>query len=255
MCKTSKEGDIMLWDEKIIVGLEHGKTYTHREIVDMLKCEKPDMAYNTYHWAIHRLINLGLLEHKGYDSYSLKEETDFQEYHPSYSEQSTDLIQDISLKYPHVRFTVFETVLMNDFLNHLIAQNTIFLQVEKESSIFMFRYLQDNGYQNIMYKPDKEDYQLYWSRDGIIVTDMISEAPIRSNNPHAIMLEKMLVDMRADKLINSTYSQAEFPYAIEQAKHHYKLDETRLLRYARRRNRENEMKMYLERSTSKYATA
>ena len=239
----------MFWDEKIIDKFKNGKTYSHKEIVDMLKCEKPDMAYNTYHWAIHRLINLGLLEHKGYDSYSLKEETDFHEYYPSYSEKSTDLIKVISQKYPHVRFTVFETILMNDFLNHLIVQNTIFLQVEKESSIFIFRYLQDNGYQNIMYKPDKEDYQLYWSRDSIIITDMISEAPIRSNHPHAIMLEKMLVDMRADKLINSTYSQAEFPYVIEQVKHHYKLDETRLLRYARRRNREGEMKKYLERST------
>ena len=249
MCKTAKEGDIMFWDEKIIDRLEHGKIYSHREIVDMLKCEKPDMAYNTYHWSIHRLINFGILEHKGYDSYSLKEKTDFLEYHPSYSDKSTDLIQIISQKYPHVGFTVFETVLMNDFLNHLIAQNTIFLQVEKESSIFMFRYLQDIGYQNIMYKPDKEDYQLYWSRDGIVVTDMISEAPIRSDNPHVIMLEKMLVDMRADKLINSTYSQAEFPYVINQVKHHYKLDEIRLLRYARRRNREDEMKKYLERST------
>ena len=43
------------------------------------------------------------------------------------------LMEKISKKFPYVSFTVFETVLMNNFLNHLIAQNTIFLQVERES--------------------------------------------------------------------------------------------------------------------------
>ena len=67
------------------------------------------------------------------------------------------------------------------------------------------------------------------------------------------MLEKMLVDMIADKLISTTYSKAEFPDVIEQAQRRYYLDKVRLLRYARRRNREKEMKQYLERSVAENA--
>lgn len=109
-----------------------------------------------------------------------------------------------------MKFTVFETVLLNEFLNHLIAQNTIFIQVEKESSIYVFRFLQEHGVQNVMYKPDKNHFDLYWSKDCVVVTDMISEAPIRTDQPHAVMLEKMLVDMLADKLIAASFSKAQF---------------------------------------------
>ena len=128
--------------------------------------------------------------------------------------------------------------MMNDFLNHLIAQNTVFIQAEKESSIYIFRFLQGKGYQNVMYKPGENDFDLYWSRDEIVVTDIISEAPLRIDEPHKIMLEKKLVDMIADKLISTTYNKAEFPDVIEQVQSRYYLDKVRLLRYARRRNRE-----------------
>jgi len=143
--------------------------------------------------------------------------------------------------YPYVEFTIFETVLMNDILNHLIAQNTVFIQVEKESSVFVFRYLQENGYQSALYRPRKNNFDLYWSRDGIVVTYLISEAPLRVEEPHTITLEKMLVDMVADKLISTTYSKAELEDVFEQAQSMYYLDKVRLLRYARRRNREREM--------------
>lgn len=53
---------------------------------------------------------------------------------------------------------------------------------------------------------------------------MISEAPIRKDNPHMITLEKMLVDIYADKLISSTFSKAEYPGIIRQAESRYMLD-------------------------------
>ena len=64
---------------------------------------------------------------------------------------------------------------------------------------------------------------------------------MRKNEPHVIML----VDMVADKIISTTYSKAELPDVFEQVQRKYNLDKTRLLRYARRRNKEEEMKQYL----------
>ncbi len=118
--------------------------------------------------------------------------------------------------------------------------------MEKESCIFVFRFLQEYGYKNIMYKPRKKEFDLYWSRDCIIITDMISEAPLRSDKPHVISLEKMLVDMTADKMISGTYSKAEYPDIIEQSQSRYFLDRVRMLRYARRRNRVDVILKYLD---------
>ena len=96
-----------------------------------------------------------------------------------------------------------------------------------------------------MYKPDKKDFGLYWTKDGVVVTDMVSEAPMRSKEPYEITLEKMLVDMCADKLISTTFSKSELPEVFKQASSRYTLDQTKMLRYARRRNKEREIAKYL----------
>ena len=240
----------MQWYEQIENLLKCGETYSHKELTDELRKMNPDLSDSTYHWAISNLVREGRIIRLGYDAYAGPDSSNKKEYRPRYSELALGLINQISEKYPFLAFTVFETVMMNDFLNHLIAQNTVFIQAEKESSIFVFRFLQENGYQNVMYKPGKNDFDLYWSKDGIVVTDLISEAPLRTGEPHTIMLEKMLVDMVADKLIRYTYSKAELPDVFAQAQNYYYLDNVRLLRYARRRNREKEMKQYLEGGTA-----
>lgn len=219
--------------------------YLRKELVDMLRNLKADLSDGTYNWILGRLVSDGQLIRQGYDTYRLSDGISKKEYRPDYSKDALSVMNDIQSKYPYVRFTVFETVLMNEFLNHLIANNTIFIQVEKESSIFIFRYLQEAGYQNVLYKPDVSDFDLYWAKGSIIVTDLISESPIRTDNPGEILLEKILVDMLADKLIATTFSKAELPDVFEQAVSRYNLDKVRMFRYARRRNRQDEVKKYM----------
>ncbi len=245
----------MQWYEEVLNRIDDKKTYCHKELMDELRMLKTGLSDSTYHWVISGLVRDGALIRLGYDSYSLSTDLSKYKYVPEYSDTAEELIMLISEKYPYVQFTVFETVLMNEFLNHLIAQNTVFVQVEKESSIYVFRFLQEQGLQNVMFKPSKKDFNLYWSKDCIIVTDMISEAPIRVDKPHSIMLEKMLVDMLADKFIAETFSKAELPDVIEQAQSRYLLDRVRMLRYARRRNRQDALLKYLEGSKVEDATS
>lgn len=143
---------------------------------------------------------------------------------------------------------------MNEFLNHLVAQNTVFIQAEKESSIFLFRFLQEQGYHDLLYRPSGKDFSLYWVKKCIVVSGLISEAPILVDAPHSISLEKLLVDMYTDKLISNTYSKAEFPDVLQLALSQYRVDKAKMLRYARRRNRREELSQLLverEASTTK----
>ena len=79
-----------------------------------------------------------------------------------------------------------------------------------------------------------------------MVTDLISEAPVRESAPHEVCLEKMLVDMFCDKLISTTYSKAEFPEALQKAMANWLVERPKFLRYARRRGREEELRKILE---------
>ena len=236
----------MLWYENMLENIKDKNIYSHKVLIDKLKTLKPNVADSTYQWALSSLVSSGRLTRTGYDSYALSTNLSKKEYTPNYSAQSLELIKLISEKYPYVKFTVFETILMNDYLNHLIAQNTIFIQVEKESSIYVFRFLQESGFMNVMYKPNTKDFNLYWSKDSIVIIDLVSEAPLRKDNPHTIMLEKMFVDILADKLIASSFSKAEFPDIFKQMQSKFLIDKVRMMRYARRRNKQKEITKYFE---------
>ena len=63
-----------------------------------------------------------------------------------------------------------------------------------------------------------------------------------------------LVDIYADKLISATFSKAEYPSVLEQAMEHYRLDRTKMLRYARRRNKEKELRALIERENQDHVS-
>ena len=236
----------MHWYDYTILKLDPDRQYSHQELISELRQDNPKLSESSYHWAISGMLHSGSIVKIGYNEYTIPDGCERKPYKPVYSDISSALLTQVSEKFPLVSFTVFETALMNDFLNHLIAQNTIFLQVEKEYSIFVFRYLQSLGCTDLMYKPSKADYALYWKEDCIAVTDLISEAPVRESSPHEICLEKMLVDMFCDKLIPSTYSKAEFPEVLQKAMTDWLIEKPKMLRYARRRGKEEEIRKILE---------
>ncbi len=227
----------MAWYDKTALRLETHRTYSHRALMTCLREDFPAAPESSLRWAIHGMLKDGRLRKQGYDEYMVGKGEKLPEYRPVYSQLSLDLIKLLGEKYPHISFTVFETVLMNDFLNHMVAQNTVFIQAEKDSSVFLFRFLQEQGYSDLMYKPSGKDYSLYWAKDCVVISDLISEAPILDDAPHSICLEKLLVDMYADKLISATFNKAEFRDVLQLALSQYQIDKAKMLRYARRRNR------------------
>ena len=55
-----------------------------------------------------------------------------------------------------------------------------------------------------------------------------------------------MVDLYCDKLISSAYSKSEYPDVLKQALETYHIESRKMMRYARRRGREDELKKILE---------
>ena len=143
-----------------------------------------------------------------------------------------------------MEFVVFEASLLNEFLNHQIANNTIFIQMEKDASLFIFDILKYEYDEKILYKPNAKEFDIYWSPDCIIILDLISQAPLSHDSPHKILLEKMLVDIIAEKSIAAIFSQSELPDLFTSAMENYQIDKRKLTRYAGRRGKSAEIKKY-----------
>ena len=246
MCIMQKKVILLHLPDNVGHNLESGKSYTRAQIITFLKNNTPSLRDGSYQWALGQLLEAGKIVRTGYNSYTLPQEKRLLSYRPDYSELAGRLMGETAEQYPHVQFVVFETVLLNEFLNHMIAQNTIFVQVQKDVSAFVFRTLQEKGHPHLLYKPSQKEFSFYWTRNCIVVCDMISESPLSVKRPHEILIEKMLVDLYCDKLLRSLYSPAEYPDILKQAFATYQSDRLRMFRYARRRNKETEIRQLLD---------
>ena len=234
-----------MWYDFAIDSLRHGQTYRRAEIISVLKKERDGLSENSYVWAVGNLVKNGLLNHDGRNRYSLAGGKKKTSYIPLYSEAARDIRDQVEMKYPLIGFTVFESVLLNEFLNHQIARNTIFIQAERDIGTFVFEFLRESTNRTVMYRPSQKEYSRYWQPDSVVVLDWTSEAPLDGRFPHDITIEKLLVDIFCDKTIRKTYSESEYASVVETAYDRYNIDTVRLLRYARRRNKEKEIKDFI----------
>ena len=226
-----------MWNEIVTAELTPGQIYRRSEIISLLAKGREGLSPNSYVWLIGDLVRQGVLSHEGTDRYALPTQKGKDVYAPFYSDRAKSLRDSLKEKYPLIPFTLFEMVLMNEFLNHLIAQNTIYIHAERDVSAIVFNYFKYDLNCFALYKPAQKEFWRYWQPDTVVVLDLVSQAPLSAAEPHDITIEKLLVDIYCDKQIQSSYSTAEYPAIVETAYQRYRINTPRLLRYARRRNK------------------
>lgn len=219
-------------------------TFSRKELRNALGGENPAISENSFKWILAEWLDKNQLYKIASDTYSCKPSMK-EPYSPGYSEKSTALISSLAEYYPDVTFVVFETFLLNEFVNHLLAKNTMVVMVEKDMTEFVFDHLNQEYPGKVLLSPSKEDFSRYWTEDCIIVENIISEAPLFKNNVHEITLEKMLVDCVADKVIPLLFTHSECEYIFEEAGSRYNVDYKKVKRYSKRRNCWDKIKAYL----------
>ena len=124
---------------------------------------------------------------------------------------------------------------MNDFVNHQIAHNTLFVAVEADIMGFVFDTLKEKYPGKVLINPTAEIYHQYWSDDMIVIVKLKTEAPKGMVETWHTKLEKLLVDIVSEQLISESISKSEYPNIYEDALARYIVDESCLFRYAKRR--------------------
>ncbi|MDY0288497.1 MAG: hypothetical protein RBR15_06715 [Sphaerochaeta sp.] len=108
---------------------------------------------------------------------------------------------------------MYESTILNEWVNHLIARNVLFVDVEKDYMPNVFRTLQEKLQTTILLKPSVDEYYLYASDATIIVSNLITQAPIR-NDSYDIRIEKLLVDVFANSLLKEFVSANDIEYMV-----------------------------------------
>ena len=197
------------------------------------------------HVLMKRLVEQGKLLKVGYGQYTIpgNEKLSFI-YKPS--EQEQELFRQIKMKFPFVTFCVWEPSVLVPYMRHIPALGMMFVDVERAAMESVFNFLQGwASSTTILLNPTAKECERYITTDNIlIVRPLVNEAPITTMNGITVpTLEKILVDASGDKEL--TFSQGSELYTIfENAFNKNDVNVSRLLRYAARRNRkENILKI------------
>ncbi len=234
-----------MWADQALAKLSDKKIYHRDDLRHIISSEGINISESTFRWTLYNWEKNQKLFRVGYDSYMTVRPEILPIYRPVYSKKSLKLMKLMKDKYSTVNFVIYESFLLNEFLNHQIAQNTIYIQVEKDVSYYIFDKLRDLYSGVILYKPDRIEFYNYWKRDCIVVLDLVSQYPALNEYPHEIVPEKLLVDIIADKSIAATFSPSELPYIYKNFFDSYQIDERRLRRYAGRRGKTDIVEKYM----------
>ncbi len=164
-----------------------------------------------------------------------------------YSKLALQVISFMQERFPLLSFRVWELSWLNEFFNHQFARNQIFLDVEKDGCDFVFSVLAEKFPGRVLLKPKVQDLLHYGTDDGIIIDRLVTEAPKTEEESCQVPLEKLIVDLFANK--NLMLSKGDYPSAIETMFAKYWIDQVSMLRYARRRNRAKDVFGFLREKT------
>ena len=218
----------------VLQGME---SFSRQELTEAMASRygmtEPQIAYD-----LKKQLDQGTLVRVGWGRYSLPKK---RVYRHQYSDSAIDVVKTISEGYDGLDFQVFELRQLNDFMNHQMAHNTIFVAIENDLVDYVFDSLWKTYPGRVMLKPKADQYYRYRQDDEIVVGRLPSETPKGIDEPWMSRLEKILVDVFTDKLVSEIVPDGEKEAIIDGAFSDYMLDENTMIRYAKRKGTDRRM--------------
>ena len=199
-----------------------------------------NVSESSAHVQLNRLVENGLLVKAGYGLYSAPE-TERQGFRYKPSEEERKIAEQIKAKFPFANFCVWRPSVLVPYMRHVPALEMLFVDVERVAMESVFKFLQgDYPALPILLNPTAQECERYITTEKLlIVRPLVNEAPINLVNDTPVpTLEKILVDAAGDKELN--FAQGAELYTIySDAFSKHNVNRKRLLRYAARRNRKD----------------
>lgn len=234
-------------DYTVFLNRKNGDTFDRAELLIEARRQNPEVSEASVKAYLHKMLESGLIGRIGRNAYCSMEKKSI--YYHEYSELALRVMKYMSELYTDLDFRIFELSQVNEFFNHQLAHNTVFVSVEKELGSFVFDALKEEFAGKLLINPTKKMYHQYWSDNMVVINKLTTEAPKGKVNDWRTDLEKMLVDIKIDKVISSTFEVCELPQMYEAAFDKYLIDESQMFRYARRRGAEGKIRSFIDEET------
>lgn len=155
--------------------------------------------------------------------------------------------KNIKTEFPFIDICVWDTSVFNEFSLHQTNRRFILIETEKEVTEPVFHFLKEQ-YINVFLDPNREvlEQYVYDILNPVIVIPLLSEAPLQMvNKIQTLTIEKMLVDLYCDVDLFDLFQGNEKNIIYSEAFKKYTINNSKLLRYASRRGKKEEIEKYI----------
>jgi len=223
---------------------------SRQEILDMVRESDPTFSEGQMKRLLERMISTQEIEHIGRNKYrKTTNRVNVVDYEGQYSEIALRIISIMQNEFPLIEYRIWELSWLNEFFNHQLSHNYIFLEVENDGCEFIFERIMSEFEGKVLFKPNQDQIFRYGLNDVIIIDRLISESPKGKKEQYNLAIEKLIVDLFANKRLRGMISLGDYPDALENIFSVYKVDQVKMFRYARRRNKEKELLEFLKSKT------
>ncbi|MDD3787308.1 MAG: hypothetical protein PHO94_01265 [Petrimonas sp.] len=251
MYKKANIGTNKLYIEELKQYFEDVDSFNTRDIAGFYRKYELELKPTTLNWRIYELVVKGVLERIGRGSFKIGKNKYFV---PGLDHKIKSIHNKIRSELPFVEFCVWNTSLLNEFTLHTSDKHFTLVEVEKDSAESVSLLLKEKN-NNIFFNPNSEILEQYIFNifNPTIVKFLVSESPLQKVKKYStVTLEKVLVDLYCDKDLFSFYQGREKSIIFKEAYEKYTVNNSKLLRYAARRGKKEEIENYINQIIGKY---
>jgi len=238
--------------EKQLIEVFKEKTHFDRdELFDFFRQYDTEMSESALSWRIHDLLNKNIVKQVKRGVYCI---SNSEKYVPSVSDKLAKLSKIVAKEFDELDYCLWTTEWLNDFTRHQLGIFFYILEVERDFVEEVFNAYSKSNQFRVYLDPKEEIMERYIeSGNTIIIKRLISRSPkqkvpIKEKSKDKInlpSLEKILVDVFSDPVTFYAVQGSEMETLFENAIKRYHINFSKLLNYAKRRKKENQLKTYM----------
>lgn len=236
-------------ERKLIEEFKKKPVFSRAELMSFYRDFEPNLKEGTLAWRIHDLKKRNIISAVGSSTYIISSKPEF---NPAVSKDLFSIVKFLSVRFKNVMLCAWDTSWINEFSQHQSSLRMLMIEVENEYTQSLFYELRDRFDYDVFLSPDEKVIELYISESSlpVIVKKLLTRSPVNNRSEKQIQfniptLEKILVDLFAEKKLFYLYQGSELIHIFENALQSYSVNFTSLLSYAKRRDKETEMKEFM----------
>ena len=212
----------------------------------------PEITESALTWRIHDLVKRKVIDQVKLGVYTISNKDAYQ---PFVSKKLARLSKIVAKEFDQLDYCIWSTEWLNEFTRHQLGTFFYILEVEKDFVEEVFNAYSESKQYKVFLDPEEDIMERYVESEiSIVIKPLITRSPkqkiaINEKSKEKIYvptLEKILIDVYSDAVTFYAIQGSEMDTLFENALKRYQINFTKLISYARRRNKEEQIKSYLD---------